>query len=306
MAGGRTGTPTAAQWSAVALVVVLAIAVGALAYLAYDRANPTVDGQSAAPVPTFSLGVETSSPTPTATAPEVGTVARADERFLSVGAAAWWRATAGACGDTEPLVERSDDAGQTWVDVTGRYRDIAAVASLDAFADTEAEMVVGVGEDCGTQGWRTFTQGAFWEPYDDLVLSAARYISPTDPAVVEQPAGPIDAPCAEARGLRASGETVALVCDAQAWVLDATGTSWTPISAAGVGAVAIDGADVVVAGAAPDCEGVALTRYADADPGRSSPAGCAPEADPTGALAITPTADGIVLWSGDTLTTVTG
>ncbi|MDZ8201342.1 hypothetical protein RZO50_07435 [Microbacterium sp. SSW1-59] len=302
MAGGRSGTPASAQWGAIALVVVLALAVGAVAYLAYDRANPAADGQSAAPVPTFSLGVETASPTPTAAATETTEVAREDDRFLSIGSAAWWRSTAGACGGAEPLVERSDDQGQTWVDVTGRYRDIAAVASLDAFADTEAEMVVGVGEDCTTQGWRTFTQGTFWEPYDDLVLSAGRYISPVDAAIVETPSGAVDAPCSEARGLRASGDVVALICDAQAWVLGADGQTWAPVADAA--AVSVDGADIVLAGSSPDCDGVSLTRYLGADPEAAQPVGCAEGTAADAPTAIAATADGFVVWAGEDLTPV--
>ena len=306
MAGGRSGTPAGAQWGAVALVVVLAIVVGAVAYIAYDRANPDGGAQSAAPVPTFSLGVESASPTPTETSPDVAVAAREDDRFLSIGSGVWWRSTAGICGGDEPLVERSDDGGQSWTDVTGRYRDITAVAALDAFAETEAEMVVAVGEGCETQGWRTFTQGAFWEPYDDLVLSAARYISPADAGVVELPSGAIDAPCADARGLRAAGDVVALVCDAQAWVLDPDGVTWATLETDGAAAVAVDGADVIVAGVAADCAGIALTRFAGADPAQPAAAGCADEADVTAPTAIAVTGEGTAVWAGETLTTISG
>ncbi|MCC2034066.1 hypothetical protein [Microbacterium allomyrinae] len=289
------------------LVVVLAVGVGALAVLAYRSTAPQPRAAAPEPVPSFTFGSRSPSPTPTAvpaptpTPAEVAAASvpdRSAERFLSAGSGAMWRGVAGACGATEPLIERSTDGGQTWVDVTPRYRGVRQMAALEVFAPTEAEMIASVGDDCATQALRTFTQGRFWDDYPDL-LAAYHYIDPGDAATVVTPDGVIPAPCADARSLRAEGGLLALVCNGSAWVW--SGEIWNALPATGVIALDVAGDDVVVAYSAPDsCAGVAVTRFIGAVPSGGESVGCAEGADPATPAAVS-VRDAAILWSGDTV-----
>lgn len=290
---------TASFWGAAALVVVAALGAGALVAAAYQHATPDAPNSAPAPVPTFTLGVSTPTPTPT---PEpAASFPRESERFLAVNAdgSVWWRGVAGACGGTAPLVERSADAGATWTDVTPLYLGAAQLAALESSDQTEAILIAGVGADCEPQALRTFTQGQFWESYPD-VLGAARYVPPTDADVVATPIGPLTAPCAEARGLRAAGEVVALVCDGAAYA-SLAGAEWVALPAADAAAVATDGADVVVAHRSDACPGVTLTRFAGASPDAPAEATCS-DGDPAQPTALALTTAGPVVWSADALT----
>ncbi|MCP2638119.1 hypothetical protein K0817_016320 [Microbacterium sp. HD4P20] len=285
----------ASRWIAIAAVAALAIVVGVLAIAAYQRANPEPTPAEAGPVPSFDLGVKT--PTPTPSAPAAAPIALEAQRYLSVGGALWWRATAGACDGPAPVVERSPDGGETWIDVTPTYRGIAQVQSLDAFSAQDAEMVAAMAE-CETQALRTYTNGEFWESYPD-VLAISRYVSPTDAATVVLPSGPVPAPCAQAWGLRASGDAVALVCDARAWSW--SGEEWQQLAPENAIALTLDGGDVIVAHTTPDCAGVALSR---ATAESSSPVACAEGVDPAAPTAIDLAGADLSLWSADSLVTL--
>ncbi|WP_236968050.1 hypothetical protein [Microbacterium aurantiacum] len=294
---GATSRSGSARWLAIALTGVLAVGVGVLAVAAYQHANPDLSDLAAEPAPTFDLGVETAEPTPEVTQ-TAEAIARSEERFFAIGEGAWWRATAGSCGTTEPLLERSTDAGASWTDVTPRYRNIGQIASLDPLAGTEAEMVSSMGEACETQALRTYTQGTYWDSYPD-VLPAIRYIDPLDPAVVHIGGGQTtDAPCANPVGLRASGDVVALICDGtpHRWI----DGSWQPVEVAGATALAATPPSLLVAHTDAACPGLAITEVADT----TALVGCLPEADPAAPLAITRDGEAIRAWSGDAVSEV--
>lgn len=300
MARGRSLSSSTIRWGAVAVLVTVGIGAGALVAAAYEHANRGQTTGTAAPVPTFTLGVETPTPTPT---PEpVAAPPRDAERFLAVGTGTgsdvWWRATAGACGGPAPILERSADAGATWVEVTPLYKGVTQLVALDTFAQTQAQIVAAVGSSCEPQALRTFTQGQFWDSYPD-VLAASRFISITDPSTVQLPSGLMAAPCADAQGLRAQGDVVALICNSTAFV--ATGSEWVAMPAPDAAALTIAGDSVLLAHAAADCSGLSLTRFADGDPAQPEPAGCLEGIDPTQPLAVTSTPAGTLVWSGDTI-----
>lgn len=284
-------------WVAVAGIAVLAVVVAVLAFAAYDHANPTMPPATAAPVPTFTLGVQTGTPNPTPTPTPTPTgYPRDQERFFAVGSGAMWRATSGSCTHTPPLVERSADGGQTWADVTPHYRGITQVASLDAFAGIQADMVSGIGGGCDTQALRTFTQGQFWDSYPD-VLAASHYVDVFDAAVVHTPGGPIAAPCPDARSLRAALNVVALVCDGTAYLLSAT--TWTPLPADSAAAVAVAAGNVWVAHTAAGCSGLAIARFDPAAPAAGTQVACAPDAATALApVALASSGGTLYLWSG--------
>ncbi|WP_431797729.1 hypothetical protein [Microbacterium kunmingense] len=294
---------TGARWVAVAGVAALTIIVVVLASLALQRSR----GETAAqphPVPSFTLGVTTPTPTPTPEAPSPAPAAsRADERFLTTGSAVWWRGVAGQCGVTEPLIEKSDDGGATWTDVTPRYLGIGQVLGLSAFTAADAEMVAAVGPACEVEALRTYTDGQFWEPYPE-VLAASRYLDAADPSVVVFPGEPVTAPCPVPTGLRTSGDTAALICDGIAWVR--TGAEWTALAPTGVAALTLVGSDILLAHADAACEGTAVSRVAANDPAGVQPVGCAAGTDPVESTAVSTSNGDVLLWSGDALAVLGG
>ncbi|NYF15541.1 hypothetical protein HDC37_000353 [Microbacterium sp. AK009] len=292
-----------ARWVAVAGVAALTIIVVVLAMLALQRSR----GETAAqpnPVPSFTLGVTTPTPTPTLVAPSPAPAAsRADERFLTTGSAVWWRGSAGGCGGIEPLIERSDDGGATWTDVTPRYLGIGQIMTMSAFTAVDAEIVAAVGPACEVQALRTYTDGEFWEPYPE-VLAASRYLDAADPSVVVFPGEPVPAPCPAPTGLRTSGDTAALICDGFAWV--GTGAEWTALAPTGVAALTFVGSDVLLAHADAACDGTAVSRVAAGNPTGFQPLGCAAGTDPAAPTAVTTLNGDVLLWSGEVLVTLEG
>ncbi|GAA2002700.1 hypothetical protein [Microbacterium ulmi] len=300
MATRSTGHRVGSTWIAIVAVVALAAGVGILAALAVERGERAVPEGTAAPVPTFALGVQTPSPTPSAT-PTPEARPRQSERFLAVGPGAMWRATAGACAKEGPLLERSVDGGAMWTDVTPRYRGAAQVASLDVFEGSEAGIVAGVGGGCDTQALRTYTEGEFWDSYPD-VLAQSRYVDVFDAAVVHTRTGRVAAPCPDAHGLRATGPVVALVCDGTAYVLSPD-NAWLPLPGTDAAAVAISSGDLWSAHTAEDCTGLAITRFDGADPAAGTRVTCA-AADSAGPIALAAVGDALWLWAGDAVSRI--
>ena len=298
----RPAVRPTATWVAIPVIAVLAITVGALSLFAYQRAHPTVAMRSAAPVPTFSSETpspEPPAPSPTALAPTI--IDRTIERFFSVASRAMWRGVAGRCGVASPLVERSADGGRTWVDVTPLYKQLTQVASLDAFTPTEGQLVGGVGVGCQTQALRTFTQGQFWESYPD-VLAASSFVDLNDPSLVVTPGGTIAAPCATATGLRSAGTRLGIVCDGQAYTLDAA-RSWQAVGVGDAVAVAFSADGLLVGHEQSTCAGLAITLAVDA----AAPidVGCAADVDPSdGAIALATDGSRVLVWAGDSIVDV--
>ncbi|QEW00848.1 hypothetical protein F6J84_12535 [Microbacterium caowuchunii] len=291
----RFRTSTRVRWWSGVLVAVLAVVVIVLVVLAFQRTRGGAPvEQSPRPVPSFSPSPdETPSPTATPTAtptPVVITAPGAEERFLSAGSGALWRATAGACGGTEPLLERSTDEGRTWNDVTPRYLGIGQILSLNAFAGTEAQLVALMGADCEVQGLRTFTQGRFWEPNAE-VLAGATYLVP-DGAEVITPSGRVEAPCDAPWGVRAGGGATALVCDGIAYTL--VDDEWEQVAENAL-AVALQSGAVVTAAVAPGCNGITISGVAST---------CVQVESPSAPSAITTSGPNTLIWALDTLETV--
>ncbi|WP_243227305.1 hypothetical protein [Microbacterium sp. CIAB417] len=262
-----------ARWLAGVGVAVVAVVVVVLVVLALQHARGGDAADSTPrPVPTFTDPTPAETPTPTPTTPPVPAPPGADERFLAVGDGAMWRGTAGQCDGPAPVIERSTDDGETWEDVTPTYRGITQLLSLEPLAGDQAEIIARVGPSCEMQALRTFTYGQFWEPYPD-VLAASTYIDPTNPGSVIRPTGAVDAPCASAWGLRSAGDTVGLICDGTAYQL--VDGAWQAVGTDAVAIAIVDGEVVMVTSA---------------------------EAQAPAATAATP--EGLLAWSGDTMTTL--
>ncbi|MFB7884614.1 hypothetical protein [Microbacterium sp. NPDC056057] len=290
----RLGT---ARWVAIAGIAVLVAAVLVLVWAALEHANPESAGGEAEPVPTFTLGVPTQSPSPTPTANSVNLE---QTRFLSIGSEIWWRATAGSCAGPAPVVERSSDQGKTWANVTPAYLGIAQVQTLEAFSARDAELVAAMA-GCEPQALRTYTRGEFWASYPD-VLAASRYIDPRNAGSVHLPSGPVPAPCPTAFGLHAFGDMIALVCDGRAWSW--SGEEWVALAPEGVLAVTVDPPEILVAHTSPGCAGVAVSRVLPVDQGSAAVVGCAEGTDAATAAAIDTAGADIVVWAGDALVSI--
>ncbi|UIN30050.1 hypothetical protein [Microbacterium binotii] len=275
-------------------VLVSALAVAAIALAVFALTPPTppetrpLRTTTPSPAPSASPSISPSPAASASSAPLAPVAAPgAAERFLAVGEQALWRASAGDCGTTAPLLERSTDGGQTWSDVTPRYLGIGEILHVEAFVGTEARIVARMGAACETQGLRTFTQGRFWEQ-DAATLAAATYIDPAAPAAIVTPSGRVEAPCPEPWGAQGDAGALTLVCEgiAQQW----DGGGWQPVAERAVAVIATaDGART--ARTDPSCAGLLVgdTCLADA---------------PAGPAAFAAASDALWLWAGDTVRAV--
>ncbi|MFE1665392.1 hypothetical protein [Microbacterium sp. P02] len=206
-----------------------------------------------------------------------------------------WRATAGECGGAAPTIDRSTDGGRTWRNVTPGYLGLAQIGGLDAFQSTEAEAVAGLAGSCGVNLLRTYTQGQFWDSYPTL-LPVARYIDLEDASTVRLAGVSVDSPCVDARGLRAAGSTVALVCEGTAFAL--RDGRWSALPETDVAAVAVADPSVYVAAATADCDGLNITVHTGADVGMPVSLGCVP-GSPSAAVAMAVVDGAAFVWSGN-------
>lgn len=274
----RSRTPAGRALTGV-LVSVLAVAVIALVVFALTPRTAPETRAPRTPAPAVTP-YPSPSATPTASAPAAAPGAA--ERFLAVGEQAMWRASAGECGQVEPLLERSTDGGRSWSDVTPRYLGIGEILHVEAFAGTEAHIVARVGAACETQGLRTFTQGRFWEQ-NAATLAAATYIDPAAPAAIVTASGRVDAPCATPWGAQGDVASLTVVCDGTArQLIDGT---W---QAAAENAVAVTVTDdgVRTARTDPSCAGLIVVDACLADA-------------PAGPAALAPAGSALWLWAGD-------
>lgn len=290
---------TTRRWLLVVLVAVLSIGAIVLTLLALDHVRTRPVEGDVAPVPAFTQppARQTPSPTPSETSAAPASYDRSQERFLTVSAGVLWRGTAGQCGATEPLLERSADEGQTWTDVTPRYLEIGQLVALNQFADGQAEIIALMGADCEVQALRTFTQGQFWESYPD-VLAASRYVDPTAPGNILGTDSPVVAPCADARSLRTSEQVVAIVCEGTAYLRDKD-ADWIALPPTDVAALSLAEDDVVVAHMAEGCAGLTVTRYIGANSAAAEEAGCVDVADVALPTTIAISSGDALVWAGD-------
>ncbi len=294
---------------AIVLLVVLAIGTVALTVAAVAHGQPDAGTGVAIETPASpSPGVtETDAASPPAVGPpevSLDPVPASEERFLLVGAdGTLWRAVAGSCASGEaPAVERSTDAGASWIAASPAYLGVNQVAGIRSFNPGQAQLIVSADPTCATQGMRTYTQGQFWEVSSDS-LSGASYLPPADPAAVVSPLELPPAPCATPSSLSTTSSAAALVCDSQPYLWSAAlGPDWVALDAASPAraTVVTEGA-LTIAHASADCGGVAISTMAIEDPNSVSTS-CQADLDVTApaVLASDPNG-GLVIWSGEVL-----
>lgn len=296
----RVSATRAGRITTAVAVVALAAAVGVLSVLALGTTRPESRG-TADPVPSFSFparsgtpGPATPAPTPAATGANPTTAPGAAERFLTVGQDTIWRATAGACRSTAPRIERSNDNGDTWQNVTPASPSVVQVRELSAITAQAASTVADVGASCQTSTLRTYTDGQFWEPYPDI-FTTDTYLTADGSVVL---AGrTVTAPCADPWGLRSAADgTAALICDGTAYLRE--DDSWSPVIAAARAVAVASGGTLVVAHTADGCHGTLITAY-EPDPRE---VGCVDTTeDAPGAVAIDVVGAAVTLWTGSRL-----
>ncbi len=294
---------TPGRWLTSAAVFLIGVAAITLTVLALQHVQRTPEVRASAPVASAAPTTHTApSRAPSATSPaapedsnSAPPIDPAKERFLITSGSTLWRGVAGQCGTTEPLVERSADAGRTWVDVTPRYLAIGQLLGLAPFAAGEAEIVAMVGERCEVQALRTFTQGEFWESYPEA-LKTADYLDPNADESIVGVGGRAPAPCPDASGLKTTGTAAAVVCLGEAHVL--RGAEWSALPERAVAAVGFDGDTVVVVHAAEGCDGAAISRTAQ-DGTNASLIECVDSATPPSSAAITIYDASVIFWWRD-------
>lgn len=282
---------------AVGLVVLIAT-VATLSVLALRQGRPA-DAGAPRPAPTFTFAERGAgatlppTPTPSPTPSQAGTPAApgAAERFLALGGDILWRATAGACDATAPVVERSADAGTTWQTVTPTAQPVAQIRALTAIVPQAVSAVADLGAACELATLRSYTDGQFWEAYPDA-LALGTY-SASDGTVVLGGQS-VAAPCGTPWGLRSASDHAALICDGTAYRRD--GDAWTALdSDARAIATTADGV-VVVARVEAGCPGILLTVH---DPAPRDIA-CI-DAPTDGAIALDVADEQATVWVGDQL-----
>ena len=248
----RSGGATTRTWWFVVLAV-LVVADVALIAAAVASTRPG-EQREAGPIPTFSSGPTTETPTPT---PEPTTAPSSTQPagFLSaVSATEAWRATPGSCTDDAALVERSTDGGATWQPMELAF-DLRTVVALEASPE-KVSVLGGVGDDCERQFWSSFTAGEFWKEYPDQVSTPA--FADVDSSTVSLDGTAVPSPCPAPSRVLSDG-TVGLVACADAVSTRTTGGDWSSVSVPGLlDAVLLSGEYLAGVTGVDTCDGVAV------------------------------------------------
>ncbi len=199
--------------------------------------------------------------TTTATASPTSAAAKSPVRAMAVvGAKVAYRAAPAGCSVTAPGLEKTTDGGRTWKPVSVPARSVVRIE----FTSASEGYVVGTGNGCDLQVWRTSTGGTDWG--DPTPAGEFWSALPSSTTQVNS-AGGVRTPCP-------AGSTVAQVArvtDADTYVLCSKGevrrttnggAAWsTATTVAGARTVTVDrsqGTRLVLAGNDKDCPGTRI------------------------------------------------
>jgi hypothetical protein len=285
-----------------ALFLVADVILVGLALTANGRSS---DDATQRPIPTFG-GTPSASASPEAT--EEPPAAEPTERFIAAGSATvLWRATQGTC-EAPAVVERSEDAGVTWVSTpTVEAFDLRVVYALTATSEDEVQLVGSAGPECTVGGYSSTDAGDTWASSPEL-LSTVAYQTPVAPdgsSAVIMAGQPVAAACPAIEALAADETRTVTACSAILAEWDASNGSWTAIPFAGIHAVELQPEQILFAArGVTGCTGLGVLRV----PGTTLTAtsapesvGCVAEADLTAPAALTSAEGASWLWVGDTL-----
>jgi hypothetical protein len=254
------GTGRRISWGPV-LVVVLAIIVGVLVFLALRPPTPPTTVVTDPPAATATESASpTPEPTPEPTSTAAAPVVPARERPVDVqSATVAARAVAGACPGGGALVELTRDGGTTWVGVDTPADEVLRVS----WNEGPDLWFVGATGNCAPGFWRSEDEGSTWAAPTDA--AGAWHLLP-DPASqqLHAPDGDVDSPCGasgtlELESLPPDGALV-LCGDGRIAGSSDSGATWQQVAAA-TGALAlgvVDGQPVVVQPGGEGCTGLSV------------------------------------------------
>ncbi|MET4157279.1 hypothetical protein [Agromyces sp. PvR057] len=285
-----------APWAVVAIVVFVIVDAGlvwwALASLRSDAGTP--QGEVLPTLPPSTTVPASTSPTSTGEPAAPVAVARPTVVLAALDANLAYRGVVGRCPDAAATLEVTTDGGATW---TPAYT--AGLSDLQSIEPADVDIVTMVARDpaaCGVGRYRSFVQGADWEPTSEL--EPTWYL---DGGQVAAPTGSSD-PCggAAVQVEATSAESAAVLCGsgAVATTVD-SGVSWADAGAPPTTiALASTSGGYLVAVTDDGCRGIRIQALApDAAPGACL------EADiTTGTTAIDAASDGTLwAWTGGVL-----
>jgi len=292
----RGSSGSRAPWviAAVVAFVIADIALVAFA-LSTTRASTTTVPETLPTIsstPTSSVG-----PTPTPTPSSTPATASPASFLVATSATTGWRATAGLCGVTEPIIESTTDAGITWTAHSAGELAVREVLSLSATTGQAATIVAKTGASCAVETIATFTGGQFWQAYPER-LAEQSFINTTSPGVIQLQGSAVNAPCPAVLDLEVASGRPTVLCNGAVFQRSATTTEWLTSSTTGAQAFSVNASRILLAArGVPDCSGVAIQSVALPLTATTAPVnvGCAASASSGGPYALDAIGDSVWL-----------
>jgi hypothetical protein len=298
----RGGSGSRAPWviAAVIAFVIADIVLVAFALSSTRASTPTTVPET---LPTISITPRaTATPTP-APAPTPATVNPASF-LVATSPTTAWRATAGLCGVSEPVIESTADAGVTWTPHSLGNQAVHEIVALSATTGDAATIVAKTGADCLVTALSTFTAGQFWQAYPERLVDQS-FISPANAGVLQLQGSAMNAPCPVVLSLEVVSGRPAVLCSDAISLRSATTTEWVTTSSVGAKAFTVNGSRVLVAATGvTGCAGIAIQSFTLPLTAAASPTlvGCAASASPTGPAALDETGQAVWLTAGGVTT----
>lgn len=285
--------PVIRGWIIAGLALFLAFdAVLVVFALAATAPGPRQEANTIAP---FTRPSRTPSPTPS---PEPHFIAA--PRFLAaVNDQVAWRATEGSCGGPDAVIERTEDGGATWSQLSTAKHQVHQVMALLDPGVAIASVVGMAGADCTLGYFSSFTRGQFWEPYPQY-LGGASYLDSSDSGTVHVASATATAPCADVLQLSVVDGIAAVLCTDT--LFERRGEGWVEVPVPGILAFTPTETGYTVAiSSASGCPGVAIASLASPLTTGSAPVtvGCAASVVAPDAVTLSQSAGSLWLWSGD-------
>ncbi|TAM70033.1 MAG: hypothetical protein EPN48_06505 [Microbacteriaceae bacterium] len=281
-------------WSVLGVSAFLLVDI-ALATWAMSTTRATTP-ETPGPIPTFA-SVPSSRPTPTETSTPIPLTAQAAPRlFAAVSATEAYRATRGTCTGPAAVLEKTTDAGATWVPLPTTRYNLHTLLALSGATDTHLAAVAGLKANCAVGAYASFTGGQFWQGYP-ANLADASYIDPRSPDTIHTPTGAEQSPCPTALQLARGFSSTAVLCSGTVAVR-VDGAAWTITQVPGVLALTASdsGYTLAVAGAG-GCPGIAIESLT-AGASDSTLIGCLASLPAPAELTIGQSGNTLWVWSG--------
>jgi hypothetical protein len=242
-----------AFWVVSALIVFLAADV-ALVVFAFNGTQLTapntskgVSELSPQSVSPTNVGKTLGTMTPSASATPATPSAASPASFLKVlSATSGWRASAGNCGFTTPVIESTVDGGITWVAHDPGTLDARQVLGLSAVSDDDATVVAATGRDCTLEDLGTTSAGAYWDSYPTR-LANENFVDTTTPGTLQIGGATVTAPCQAPLQVQIASGQPWVLCPGELFSQSAVTGKWGSLSTPGAGSFTITTSGALVA-----------------------------------------------------------